>query len=83
MIVLAIHWYNKVDTGKTRTSCKFVWNQDIHQVWANSNLSGFSSPDFIAFNGFSTAVRNWISWSWKEPKALVRTSVKEWIMIIV
>jgi hypothetical protein len=40
MIVLAIHQYNIEDTGKTRTSCKFVWNQDVHQVRANNNLSG-------------------------------------------
>jgi hypothetical protein len=40
MIVLAIHWYDIEDTGKTRTSCKFVWNQDVRQVRANDNLSG-------------------------------------------
>jgi hypothetical protein len=40
MIVLAIHQYKIEDTGKTRTSCKFVWNQDVHQVRANNNLSG-------------------------------------------
>jgi hypothetical protein len=40
MIVLAIHWYNIEDTGKTQTSCKFVWKQDVPQVQANNNLSG-------------------------------------------